>query len=563
MTSDSPASTGERSDAAIARETQRRPIEDVAADLGFDPGDYDEVGAGKAKLTHDAVRSATSEAADGRLVLVTAMTPTPPGEGKTVTTIGLAQSLDALGEDSAAAIREPSLGPIFGLKGGATGGGRAQVVPMADVNLHFTGDIHAITAAHNLVAATLDNRVYRGNDLDVDVNDVAWPRALDVDDRALRNVVVGLGGTGNGVPRESEFVITAASELMAVLGLAEDLADLRERVARVVVAYDSEGEPVRIEDLGITGAVAALLRDAIRPNLVQTLSGTPAFVHGGPFANIAHGTNTLVADRVGLSVADYLVTEAGFGADLGAEKFFDIVSRQGVMPDAVVLVATARALKHHGTDGGDVEGAGVEAVRAGFPNLDHHVEVLRTFGVEPVVAVNRFPGDTGAELDAIREHCRDLGVRVAVSEVYQEGADGGTELAELVREAASEPSDPGPLYGLDEPIEGKIETVATEVYGADGVTFTDSARADLDRLADQGFDDLPVCISKVPSSLTDEGGRLGAPSDWTLTVRELYPSAGAGFVVALTGDVMTMPGLPSTPAAEDLDVTEDGDVTGL
>ncbi len=423
----------DRSDAEIARATEKRPIEDVASDLGLGADEFDRIGRYKAKLAHDVVERASDEQTDGDLVLVTAMTPTPPGEGKTVTTIGLAQSLDAAGERSVAAIREPSLGPIFGLKGGATGGGRAQVVPMEDVNLHFTGDLHAITAAHNLVAAALDNRLYRGNDLDVDVNEVAWPRALDVDDRALRNVVVGLGGSGNGIPRESEFVITAASELMAVLGLADDLADLRERVGRVVVAYDTDEKPVTVGDLGVTGAVTALLRDAVRPNLVQTLSGTPALVHGGPFANIAHGTNTLVADRVGLSLADFVVTEAGFGADLGAEKFFDIVGRRGVQPDAVVLVATVRALKHHGTDGAGVDGEDVAATRAGFPNLDHHVGVLRRFGAEPVVALNRFPGDTDAELAAVRDHCEDLGVRVAVSDVYRRGAEGGAELARAVR----------------------------------------------------------------------------------------------------------------------------------
>lgn len=551
------------SDAEIARTADTRPIESVAADLDLEPDDVVQLGRGKAKLTTEAVESAVDQQSDGKLVLVTAMTPTPAGAGKTVTTIGLAQAMDALGESSLAAIREPSLGPIFGMKGGATGGGRAQVVPMVDINLHFTGDIHAVTAAHNLVAATLDNTIYRGNELDIDVDDVVWPRALDVDDRALRNVEFSVGGSSDGIRRESEFVITAASELMAILGVAEDVEDLRERVGRAVVAYDVDGNPVVVDDLGVTGAVTALLRDALRPNLVQTLEGTPAFVHGGPFANIAHGTNTLVADHVGLSLADFVVTEAGFGADLGAEKFFDIVARHDLLPDAVVLVATVRALKHHGTDGEGVDGEDVDAVRAGFPNLDHHVDVLRTFGVEPVVAINRFPEDTRAELDAIQAHCRERGLRVAVSEVYQQGSEGGADLAREVRDAAAEPSDPAPLYDVEDSIESKIETVATEVYGADGVTFTDDAENDVERLRNQGFADLPICISKVPGSLSDDADELGVPEDWTLTVSELYPSAGAGFVVALTGNVLTMPGLPAEPAAETIDVDDSGNVTGL
>jgi formate--tetrahydrofolate ligase len=563
MTSDGSPPADRPDDAAISRAAEKRPIEDVAADLGLDQTDVEQVGAHRAKLTHETIRRHSDDERDGRLVLVTATTPTPKGEGKTVTAIGLGQALGELGERGLVAIRQPSLGPIFGRKGGATGGGHAQVVPMADVNVHFTGDIHAITAAHNLVAAALDDHVHRDETPDVDVREVVWPRALDVNDRALRDVVVGLGGRANGVPRESSFVITAASELMAVVGMAADIPDLKRRVARVVVAYDREGEPVTVDDLGVTGAVAAVLRDAVRPNLVQTLAGTPAFVHGGPFANIAHGTNTLVADRVGLSLADYVVTEAGFGADLGAEKFFDVVAREGLEPDAVVLVTTVRALQHHGRDGTDVEGEDVAAVRDGLPNLDHHVAVLRQFGTEPVVAVNRFPSDTAAELDAILDHCRELGVEAAVSEVYDRGAAGGVELARLVRDAADAGADVAPLYDLEAPLAEKIATVATEVYGADGVRFTDDARDDLDRLERHGFDDLPVCLSKVPSSLSDDPDRLGVPTDWTLTVRELYPAAGPGFVVALTGEVLTMPGLPADARAERLDVDADGNIRGL
>jgi len=550
------------SDTTISRTAEKRPVQDVAADLSLAPDDIEPFGAHAAKLTHESLRRLSSQRQDGRLILVTAMTPTPRGEGKTVTTIGLGGALQAIGERSLVAIREPSLGPIFGFKGGATGGGYAQVVPMENINLQFTGDFPAITAAHNLVAAMLDNRVHRDDSFAVE--EIVWPRTLDVNDRTLRNVVVGRGGSVNGVERESSFVITAASELMAVVGMATDLEDLERRVARVIVAYDSEGEPVTIGDLEATGAVVTLLRNALRPNLVQTLDGTPAFVHGGPFANIAHGTNTVLADQVGLSLADYVVTEAGFGSDLGAEKFFDIVSRQGVTPDAVVLVATVRALKHHGSDGASVDGPDVEAVRAGFPNLDHHIESIRAFGLEPVVAINRFQDDTEAELATVLEHCRAVGCEAAVFEGYYHGAEGGTALARLVRDAADVGApDFEPLYDLETPLEAKIETVATRVYGADGVEFTDEAERDLERLRRHGFDDLPVCLSKVPSSLSDDSNQLGVPADWTLTVRELYPAAGPGFVVALTGNVLTMPGLPKTPSATELTVDEDGNVDGL
>ncbi|MCU4753247.1 formate--tetrahydrofolate ligase [Halobacteria archaeon AArc-curdl1] len=562
------------SDAEISNGASYRPIEDIARDLGLEADEIERLGSTKAKVTHDAVQRHTAESRDGKLILVTAMTPTRAGEGKTVTTVGLGQALGELGEDGLVAVRQPSLGPIFGIKGGAAGGGYSQVIPMDDINVHFTGDIHAITVAHNLIAAMVDNHLHQDQEPRIDPGEVVWPRALDMNDRALRNVVVGLGGSVNGVPRESEFLITAASELMAVVGMATDIPDLKTRIGRVIVAHDVDGEPVTVDDLGATGAVAAVLRDAIRPNLVQTLEGTPAFIHGGPFANIAHGTNTIVADQVGLSLADYVVTEAGFGADLGAEKFFDIVSRHDLEPDAVVLVVTVRALKHHGehileTDG-DVSDAmtpgdrSLEALEAGFANLDHHLDVLEHVGFDPVVAINRFPDDSEADLEAVRAHCRERGVTAAVSDVYRNGGEGGVELARAARDAADRGApDFEPLYDLEDSLEAKLETVATEVYGADGVDFTKGARSDLEELAEQGFDDLPVCISKVPSSLSDDPTALGVPTDWTLTVRRLYPSAGPGFVVALTGDVMTMPGLPSEPAAKEIDVKPDGTITGL
>jgi len=552
-------------DAAIAEQVSRRPIEDVAGDLGLTGDDLERRGDGVAKLTWPAVQRALDRPADGSLVLVTAMTPTRRGAGKTVTTVGLGQAFARLGEDSAVAIREPSLGPVFGIKGGAAGGGYSQVLPMEAINLHFTGDIHAVTAAHNLVSAMLDAHRHHGNDLDVDPDRVTWGRVLDVNDRALRETVVGLGGSANGPPREDGFAITASSELMAVLTLATDIGDLRERVARIVVAYDTDGDPVTVDDIEATGSVVALLKDALRPNLVQTVEGTPAFVHGGPFANIATGTNSVLADRVGLRLADYLVTEAGFGADLGAEKFVDIVAREGVPPDAAVVVATTDALKHHGAPAVDAAEDSLAALEAGFPNLDHHVDTVRSWGLPPVVAVNRFPDDTDEEVAAIVDHCRTRGVDVAVSTLHRDGGEGGRHLAERVVAAAdADTGDLRPVYEPSESVESKIRAVATEVYGADGVEFTSGARSDLATIRDLGLDDVPVCISKTPSSLSDDPSERGVPEDWELTVRELYPSAGAGFVVALTGDVLTMPGLPSEPAAADITVDEDdGSVDGL
>lgn len=555
------------SDLAVARAATPRPIEDVAGDLGLTPDDIEPRGDGIAKLTQDAVRSATAGDPDGTTVLVTGMTPTPKGEGKTVTSVGLGQALAVLGESTAVAVREPSLGPVFGIKGGAAGGGYSQVLPMEGINLHFTGDIHALTAAHNLLSATLDNHLHQGNDRDVDVRRVDWPRALDVNDRALREAVVGLGGPTRGVPREDEFVITAASELMAVLGLASDLADLRARIGRIVLAEDVDGHPVTPADLGVTGAVAALLRDAFRPNLVQTVEGVPAFVHGGPFANIAHGTNTLVADRVGASLADYLVTEAGFGADLGAEKFADIVAREGIVPDVAVVVATVRGTKRHGlemwpTDFDALDDVDPDAVRAGVDNVRRHVEIVESFGIPAVVALNVFPDDAESELAVLESALADAGIAVARSTAYFDGGEGAIELADLVRERAGT-GDFAPLYDVGAPLREKIEVVARDVYGADGVKYVDGADDDIERIEEWGYGDLPVCLSKTPYSVADDPSLTGVPEGWTLTVREVTPSAGAGFVVAKTADVMTMPGLPAEPAAEDIDVDADGDVTGL
>ncbi|WP_435365240.1 formate--tetrahydrofolate ligase [Haloarchaeobius sp. DYHT-AS-18] len=550
-------------DIEIARNATRRPIEAVAGDLGLDADDLEPRGNEVAKLTWDAISRTLEQPADGKLILVTAMTPTRRGAGKTVTTVGLGQALGQLGASNAVAVREPSQGPVFGIKGGAAGGGYSQVLPMEEINLHFTGDIHAVTSAHNLIAAMVDASRHHGNPLDIDPDRVVWGRALDVNDRALRETVVGLGGTANGPPREDSFCITAASELMAVLCLATDIADLKDRIGRVIVAYDTDGDPVTVADLDAVGAVTALLKDALRPNLVQTIEGTPAFVHGGPFANIATGTNSVLADHLGLRLADYLVTEAGFGADLGAEKFVDIVSREGVAPDATVVVATVEALKKHGSATVD-DADSIDALRAGFPNLDHHVDNLRAMGLPVVVAVNRFPGDTDEEISAVLAHCEAREVPAAVSTVYQNGGEGGLDLARLVKTAAdSGEADLQPTYPLDAPLDEKIRAVATQVYGADGVEFTPAARSDLEHIESLGLDDLPVCISKTPASLSDDAGRVGVPHGWNLTVRELYPSAGAGFVVALTGNVLTMPGLPADPAATDIAVDDDGTVSGL
>jgi formate--tetrahydrofolate ligase len=573
------AETSVPPDIEIARNASRRPIEDVAAELGLAASDLDRRGDGVAKLTWDGIRRTLEDPADGRLVLVSAMTPTRRGAGKTVTAVGLGQALDRLDESSVVAIREPSQGPVFGIKGGAAGGGYSQVLPMEAINLHFTGDIHAVAAAHNLIAATIDAERTHGNELRIDPDRVVWGRTLDVNDRALRETVVGLGGTANGPPREESFLITAASELMAILCLATDIADLKRRIGRVIVAYDADGDPVTVADLDCVGAVAALLKDALRPNLVQTIEGTPAFVHGGPFANIATGTNSVLADQLGLRLGEYLVTEAGFGADLGAEKFVNIVSREGLAPDVAVVVATVDALAKHGEampervaeirtdDGGDGAAPTDErlaTVRAGCANLDHHVDTLRAMGLPVVVAVNRFPDDADAEVRTVLEHCDLCDVPAAVSTVHREGGTGGLELAARVREAVEAgTASLAPTYDPSMAIDEKIRAVATQVYGADGVEFTSQARADIEALTDRGLDDVPVCLSKTPASLSDDPDEAGVPVGWELTVREVYPSAGAGFVVALTGDVLTMPGLPADPAATDIEVDDDGTIHGL
>ncbi|RYJ08488.1 formate--tetrahydrofolate ligase [Halogeometricum borinquense] len=562
------------SDYEIAQSTEMVPIWDFLEPWDLDSSDLQYSGEYKAKIEHHAVERLRDDAADRaqNLVLVTGMTPTPLGEGKTVTTVGLGQTLDHLGKEAVIAIREPSLGPIFGVKGGAAGGGYSQVLPMEDINLHFTGDLHALTSAHNLIAAMLDAKISQGSELEIDVNDVEWPRALDMNDRVLRETVVGLGGKTGGTPREDGFLLTAASELMAVLCLASDLGDLKERIARIIVAYDDEGDPVTVDDIEATGPVTMLLRDAIKPNIVQTIEGTPAFVHGGPFANIAHGTNSLIADKAAFGMGDYLVTEAGFGSDLGAEKFMNIVCRLGEMtPNVLVLVASVRALKYHGldmwpTDYDAIAEAGVDAIERGFENLDKHVQNLQQFGVPVVVAVNRFPNDTDEEIQTVLDHCRDdIGVKAAESTVFADGGEGGVDLAENIIEEVetNDPDDFAFLYEDDASIKEKIETVATEMYGADGVTYTGTASEDIERMEELGFAEYPVCLSKTFHSLSDDSSKKGAPTDWSLEVREVYPSAGAGFLVALTGDVLTMPGLPADPAAADMDIDAEGNISGL
>jgi formate--tetrahydrofolate ligase len=570
MASDDTEGDGAPTDMEIARATDTRPIEDVAGDMGLSGDDIDPRGRGIAKISQDAIRRTLDDPDDGKLILVTGTTATPKGAGKTVTTVGLGQGLNHVGERGVVAVREPSLGPVFGIKGGAAGGGHSQVLPMEDINLHFTGDLHALTTAHNLVSATLDTKLHYGNEHDVDVDQVSWKRALDMNDRALREAVVGLGGETNGPPREEGFQITAASEVMAVLCLADSLSNLKERLARMIVAYDSGGDPVTVADLGIEGAMAMLLKDALRPNLVQTTEGTPAFVHGGPFANIAHGTNSIMADKLGLALGDYLVTEAGFAADLGFEKFCDIVSRrEGIEPDATVLVTNVRSMKYHGLDQWPVdydrlEEPDVEAVEEGLANLDHHAGIIERFGVPFVVSINRFPTDTDEEIQAIVDHCEAQGYPVAVSEAFADGGAGAADLAEKARDLADSDTEFEHLYPIDASLREKIRAVGTEVYGAEDVHFSEDAKDDIDRLEEQGYGDMPVCLSKTQHSTTDDPARKGAPKDdWTLTVRECYPSAGAGFVVVLTGDVLTMPGLPAEPAAEGMDVDADGNVSGL
>ncbi|MFP4200753.1 MAG: formate--tetrahydrofolate ligase [Clostridia bacterium] len=554
-----------KSDIQIAQEAKPKHIVEIAEEVGLTERDLELYGDNKAKIRFETIKS-LEDRPDGKLVLVTAITPTAAGEGKTTTTVGLGMALNRLKKKAMIALREPSLGPCFGIKGGAAGGGYSQVIPMEDINLHFTGDMHAIGAANNLLAAMTDNHLQQGNQLNIDPRRIQIKRAVDMNDRALRNIVVGLGGIMQGVPREDSFQITVASEIMAILCLAHDLADLKARLGRIVVGWTYKRDPVTAADLGAHGAMAALLKDALKPNLVQTLENTPAFVHGGPFANIAHGCNTLIATRTGLKLADILVTEAGFGADLGAEKFFDIKSRFGNLnPEAVVLVATARALKLHGGAGKkELEEENVEALVAGLDNLDAHVENIRKYGIEPVVAINRFPTDTEAELQAIADHCEESGVRFALSEVFAKGGEGGLELAEAVLDVLEKgESDFHVLYDEDLELEEKIEMIAREIYGADGVDIERSAKLMMNRLRRVGLTGMPVCMAKTQYSLSDDPSLLNRPKGFRIKVRDVNVSAGAGFVVALTGDVMTMPGLPKRPAAEKIDIDAEGQITGL
>jgi formate--tetrahydrofolate ligase len=554
-----------KSDIEIARAARLRPIQEIAAGLGLGPGDIDLYGESKAKIRSAAIQRVAANA-DGKLVLVTAMTPTPAGEGKSTTTVGLGDAFVKLGKRAIVTMREPSLGPCFGVKGGAAGGGYAQVVPMEDINLHFTGDFHAVTAAHNLLSAVLDNHVFQGNPLGLDSRRIAWKRVLDMNDRALRNIVIGLGGPAHGVPREAGFEITVASEIMAILCLAADLTDLKARLARIIVGENADGRMVTAGELKVVGSLAVLLKDAIRPNLVQTIEGTPAFVHGGPFANIAHGCNSLAATRLALKLGDVVVTEAGFASDLGAEKFFDIKCRVGgLTPSAAVIVATVRALKMHGGVAREALGReDVGAVERGLANLEKHVENVRQFGVPAVVALNHFTADSDTEVKAVMDACAALGVPARISRVWADGGAGGTDVATAVLDAiAAGTSKFAVLYPDELPLEKKIEMIATRLYGANGVTLLPTAATKLKRFAELGYGRLPVCMAKTQSSLSDDAKKLGRPRDFTVTIRDAKVAAGAGFVVAYAGDILTMPGLPKVPAAEAIDLDADGNVVGL
>ena len=554
-----------KSDIEIAQACQMKPIQEIAAVAGVDESYLEYYGRYKAKIDLRLLADRAGRP-DGKLILVTAINPTPAGEGKTTTTVGLADGMRRLGKNTVVALREPSLGPVFGVKGGAAGGGYAQVVPMEDINLHFTGDFHAIGAANNLLAAMLDNHIQQGNTLDIDVRRITWKRCVDMNDRQLRNIVCGLGGKVNGVPREDGFDITVASEIMAVLCLADGLADLKARLGRMVVAYNRSGAPITAHNLKAEGAMAALLKDAIKPNLVQTLEGTPAFIHGGPFANIAHGCNSVMATRVALKMGDYAITEAGFGADLGAEKFLDIKCRLADLhPSAVVVVATVRALKHHGgVAKAELGNENLEALEKGLPNLLRHVENITTvYGLPCVVAINRFPTDTEAELKLVEDKCRALGVNVALSEVWAKGGEGGMALAREVIRLCEEPNHFSFAYDLEQSIEDKLNAIVRNVYHGDGVVLTNAAKKQAAELTALGFGGLPICMAKTQYSFSDDATLLGAPEGFTVTVRNLKVSAGAGFLVALTGDIMTMPGLPKVPAAEKVDVDANGKISGL
>ncbi|MCI5884884.1 MAG: formate--tetrahydrofolate ligase [Clostridiales bacterium] len=554
-----------KTDIQIAQETEMKNIREIADIAGVDEKYLEMYGNYKAKIDYNMLRD-KADTPDGKLILVTAITPTPAGEGKTTTSVGLTDGLRRIGKNAITALREPSLGPVFGIKGGAAGGGYAQVVPMEDINLHFTGDFHAIGAANNLLAAMLDNHIQQGNSLGIDPKQITWKRAVDMNDRQLRHIIDGIGGKMQGVPREDGFEITVASEIMAILCLASDITDLKARLARIIVGYTYDGKPVTAHDLKAEGAMAALLKDALKPNLVQTLEHTPALIHGGPFANIAHGCNSITATRIALKLGDYIVTEAGFAADLGAEKFLDIKCRVGgLTPSAVVIVATVRALKYHGgVLKANLNEENLEALEKGLPNLLQHVSNIKdVYGLPCVVAINAFPTDTKAELDLVEEKCRELGVNVALSEVWAKGGEGGRALAEEVVRLCEEPSDFRFSYDLDMTIEEKLNAIATRIYHADGVMLVGNAVKQVKQLEELGFSNLPICMAKTQYSFSDDPSLLGAPSGFTVTVRNLKVSAGAGFIVALTGDIMTMPGLPKVPAAEKIDVDENGKISGL
>ncbi len=552
-----------KTDIQIAQEAKLLHISKIAEKLGLTEDDYDQYGKYKAKLDFNLLNK-FADKEDGKLVLVTAITPTPAGEGKSTVSVGLTQALNKLGYNSLAALREPSLGPVFGIKGGATGGGYSQVVPMEDINLHFTGDLHAIGVAHNLISAVIDNHIKFGNQLNIDITKITWKRVLDMNDRTLRHTVIGLGGSASGIPRENSFQITVASEIMASLCLASSLKDLKERIAKIIFGYDVTGKPLTVADLKITGAVAALLKDAIKPNLVQTLENTPVLIHGGPFANIAHGCNSLIATKLALKLGDYVITEAGFAADLGAEKFLDIKCRQGnLSPKCVVIVATVRALKHHG-GAKELGVENLEALSKGLENLDKHIENMKKFNLPVVVAMNRFLTDTEAEFDLIRNRCKEQGVPVALCDVWAKGGEGGIDLAKLVVEAVENNKEEyKPLYNLELTPAQKIETIVKEIYGGDGVVFSAAAKKTLAVIEKNGYNNLPICVSKTQKSLSDNANLLGRPTGFTVTINEVKIAAGAGFIIAMAGDIIDMPGLPKVPAAEMIDIDEFGKITGL
>lgn len=556
----------EMTDIEIAQNAKLKKIGEIAQSIGLMEDDYEPYGKYKAKVSLDVLKRNAGKK-DGKLILMTAVTPTPPGEGKSTVTVGLTQALNKLGYKSIAALREPSLGPVFGMKGGAAGGGMSQVVPMEEINLHFTGDIHAISAAHNLISACIDNHIHFGNELDIDVNNITFKRVLDMNDRNLRSIVVGLGPKVNGVPRENSFQITVASEIMAIFCLADSITDLKERIGEIVFSYNRKGEMLKVKQLNIQGAVAALLKDAIKPNLVQTLENTPVFIHGGPFANIAHGCNSLLATKMALKLSDYVVTEAGFAADLGAEKFLDIKARLGNLePNVIVIVATVRALKHHGGDK-DLKSENIETLTKGLVNLEKHIESMQKYNLPVVVAINKFITDTDAEIQAIKDFCAKMDVEVANCEIWEKGGEGGKELVEKVMNAIekNEKSDKKytPLYDLNLSIEEKIEKIAKEIYGADGVNFAPKALNNIKKYVENGYDKLPICISKTQKSLSDNPNLLGRPTGFTITINEVRLSAGAGFLVAMAGSIIDMPGLPKKPAAELIDIDENGVISGL